>query len=289
MASIARTSTGLEGAILIHPDGTVVTGAGTGGGGGSTSVWSAADAAANGMTLSNGGLTVTPSGAAAEKPMEPRAVWQSIRTSISKTTGKLYVEFKNTVAASDALIAVGLGNSTINIAVLLGNSNNYSCSSVFNGVGNYISMGAGATDHYQIPYTTAAANDVFAIAIDLDAGKYWLARNNVWYGSGDPGAGINHIMNYTPATVGALFPAMSFNGAGQGVWTLQPTAASQKYAPPSGFTAWDGGVAPPPTSVWSSSDATANGVTLTNNGLTVSSLPLPLVWLEKHTKHDQPY
>ena len=118
MASIARTSTGLEGAILIHPDGTVVTGAGTGGG--STSVWSAADASANGMTLSNGGLTVTPSGAAAEKPMEPRAVWQSIRTSISKTTGKLYVEFKNTVAASDALIAVGLGNSTINIAVLLG-------------------------------------------------------------------------------------------------------------------------------------------------------------------------
>ena len=28
MASIARTSTGLEGAILIHPDGTVVTGGG---------------------------------------------------------------------------------------------------------------------------------------------------------------------------------------------------------------------------------------------------------------------
>ena len=140
-------------------------------------------------------------------------------------------------------------------------------------------MGAGATDHYQNPYTTAAANDVFAIAIDLDAGKYWLARNNVWYGSGDPGAGINHIMNYTPATVGgALFPAMSFNGAGQGVWTLQSTAASQKYAPPSGFMAWDGGVAPPPTSVWSSSDATANGVTLTNNGLTVSSATITGGW-----------
>ena len=26
----------------------------------------------------------------------------------------------------------------------------------------------------------------------------------------------------------------------QASWTLQPTAASQKYAPPAGFTAWDG-------------------------------------------------
>ena len=47
MASIARTSTGLEGAILIHPDGTVVTGTGTGGGG-STILGGGGDAAANG-------------------------------------------------------------------------------------------------------------------------------------------------------------------------------------------------------------------------------------------------
>ena len=56
---IARTIDGLEGAILIHPDGTVVLS----GGGGippvTSSVWSASDAAANGMTLTNGGLTVT--------------------------------------------------------------------------------------------------------------------------------------------------------------------------------------------------------------------------------------
>ena len=32
---------------------------------------------------------------------------------------------------------------------------------------------------------------------------------------------------------------MSFNGPNNGVWTLQSTAASQKYAPPAGFSAWD--------------------------------------------------
>ena len=42
-----------------------------------------------------------------------------------------------------------------------------------------------------------------------------------------------------PATVGALFPGMSFSLWIDGTWTLQSTAASQKYAPPSGFSAWD--------------------------------------------------
>ena len=48
------------------------------------SVWSASDAAAGGMTLSNGGLT-------AAKTVD--ASYQTIRGSISKSSGKLYVEF----------------------------------------------------------------------------------------------------------------------------------------------------------------------------------------------------
>ena len=56
----------------------------TGGGGGApTSVWSASDAAANGMTLSNGGLTVTVSGTSSA---------QTVRGTIGQTSGKLYVE-----------------------------------------------------------------------------------------------------------------------------------------------------------------------------------------------------
>ena len=43
----------------------------------------------------------------------------------------------------------------------------------------------------------------------------------------------------------AYFPAMTLrNQTSTPVWTLQSIAASQKYAPPSGFQAWDGGAAP---------------------------------------------
>ena len=52
------------------------------------SVWSASDAAANGMTLTNGGLTVTPSGAGNN---------QALRGTVSHNTGKWYVEFLNSV------------------------------------------------------------------------------------------------------------------------------------------------------------------------------------------------
>ena len=102
MASIARTSTGLEGAILIHPDGTVVTGTGTGGGG-STTVWSAADAAANGMTLSNGGLTVTqPARWSLAERYEKRSAIHRV---------KLYIEFLASATGYDAvMLSVGLAS-----------------------------------------------------------------------------------------------------------------------------------------------------------------------------------
>ena len=45
-------------------------------------------------------------------------------------------------------------------------------------------------------------------------------------------------MTFVSATVGELFAGMTFQN-NPGVWTLQPTAASQKYAPPTGFEAWD--------------------------------------------------
>ena len=51
------------------------------------------------------------------------------------------------------------------------------------------------------------------------------------------------MVSFVPATVGALFAGLSLYDSVDS-WTLQATAASQKYAPPSGFVAWDGGAAP---------------------------------------------
>ena len=203
---------------------------GSGGGGPPpvTSVWSADDAAAGGMTLSNGGLTVTGSGAAG---------WGSIRSSISQTAGKLYVEFKVGVAnPADAghQMMLGLASSGFSVNNYLG-SNNYSFGVVIDFGTLYASAGFSGIGSSLLS-TGLAVNDVLMAAVDFGSGKVWLGINNVW-SDGNPSAGTGPTQNFTLATVGALFPTIAFNGA-TGVVTLQSTAASQKYAPPSGFTAW---------------------------------------------------
>ena len=229
-----------------------------------TSVWSAADAAANGMTLSNGGLTVTPSG---------DGTFASVRGTVAKSSGKAYVEFKVTGSISDTThVVIGIASAGVNIGSSIGNSN-YSGGARFT-VANYLSAGFTDGRPANVPIVT---NDVIGIAIDFASGKLWIFHNNASTVGGDPTTGTTPNFSFAPATVGPLFPALSFI-ANPGVWTLQATAASQKYAPPSGFSAWDGGVAPPPTSVWSASDAAATSMVLSNGGLTVVSGPNNANW-----------
>ena len=202
-----------------------------------TSAWSAADAAANGMTLSNGGLTVTVG----------EGAWASVRGTISKASGKLYVEFlANTAMGAVGFEGYGFASSGFAPTSYLGSSN-YSAG--INATANNVS--AGFTSNYTIN-SPPHSGDVWALAVDFAAGSIWIAKNNAWLTAGgvasakDPAGGTMPVISFAPATVGALFPALNFyqQNAGEDVWTLQPTAASQKYAPPSGFSAWDGSVAP---------------------------------------------
>ena len=225
--------------------------------GGATSVWSAADAAANGMTLTNGGLTVVPT---------TSNVWQSIRTTTSKTSGKLYVEFLLTNLPAQQYISIGLADATFVPTNLLGTVT-YSGGYGFFG-SNVVS--AGFTSNYAGAPPSNNPNDVFGMAVDFSSGGIWIADDNVWLNGSNPATGSLPIISFVPATVGALFPAMSLYAPNTGVWTLQPTPASQKYLPPPGFQAWDGGPVTPSTSVWSAADAAANGMTLSNGGLTVT-------------------
>jgi hypothetical protein len=192
-----------------------------------TSVWSASDAAAADvpMSLTNGGLNVTYAGA---------QNWATIRSSISKTAGKLYVEFKITTATSGAVV-FGLGSSSIDLTAPLGNTN-YSAGVLSPFSQNLVS--SGFTSNYLPTGIAPAASDVWALAVDFAAGNIWIAQNNVWFSSSNPASGLLPIISFVPATVGALFAGMSFHGSGQGTWTLQPDA-SQTYAAPSGFSAWD--------------------------------------------------
>jgi hypothetical protein len=195
-----------------------------------TSVWSAADAAANGMTLSNGGLTVTPSGAGS---------FLSIRGSIGKTTGKLYVEVSTSIAVTSPNPAIGAANAAFNPAAYLGlTTAGGSSFGAFFLSGGAVQANVFTSNYSVTSLGSLAAGDVFGIAIDFGAGTVWLAHNNTWANPGNPSTGASPALSFTPATVGALFPGLTFNGANCGVWTLQPTAASQKFTPPAGFSPW---------------------------------------------------
>ena len=190
-----------------------------------SSVWSAADAAANGMTLSNGGLSVNYPGA---------LDWASIRSSISKTAGKLYVEFYVSTSTAGQVF-FGLASSTFVITSNLGTTAYSLGIAPFFGSGNT----SGFNMNYQAASVYPQMNDVWALAVDFTAGLFWFAQNNVWEGGSNPGTGSLPMGNFLPATVGALFAGLSFHTSTQGTWTLQSTAANQKYAPPAGFKAWD--------------------------------------------------
>jgi hypothetical protein len=221
-AWMAMRNANQEGPLRPRPSGVGGPSIGQGTTPATTSVWSAEDAAATGMTLSNGGLTVTdPTGGG----------WTSIRSSISRTTGKLYVEILVNASNNNGLSIIGLASAGFNPTGNLGAST-YSAGIVHDG--NYVS--AGFISNYNVPQYPIT-NDVWALAVDFAAGSVWVAQNNVWLNSSNPATGSLPIISFTPATVGALFCGLSLYYAGE-ARTLQATPASQKYAPPSGFSPW---------------------------------------------------
>ena len=209
----------------------------------SASVWSAADAAANGMTLSNGGLTATvPAGSVG---------WHILRSSLSKTSGKLYLEVTTSTGTVDTAHS-GLASSGVNIGSYLGDSNYSFGSSILYG-DLFVSTGFVTGVNSQAFKNPITSTDVLGIAVDFTTNKVWVSINNIWNGIANPSTGNSPAASFTPATVGPLFFAMSFNTATMGArdapttWTLQPTAASQRYAAPSGFSAWDASAVVAPT------------------------------------------
>ena len=175
----------------------IISGWGGSSGGGPppvTSVWSAADAAANGMTLSNSGLTVAHSGPS----------WATVRGTISQTAGKVYIEFL--CNATDTNVGYGLAAANFNSSTTLqlGQGTNYSVG-VFYGATN---VNTGFTANYST-IQSAVANDAWGMAVDFTTGSIWMARNNVWLNGSDPATGLLPIISFVPATVGALFPGLS--------------------------------------------------------------------------------
>ncbi len=91
--------------------------------------------------------------------------------------------------------------------------------------------------------STFTSGDVIGVAIDIDAGKVWLAKNNTWQASGDPAAGTNPA--YSPTAGTALYPCVgTYNGAGTHSANFGQRPFT--YTPPSGFKALNTGNLPEP-------------------------------------------
>lgn len=179
------------------------------------------------IVLSNGNLTATGSSSG----------YATSYINTSKTTGKLYVEFKVVTVQSglDNLLFGFAGTPTLD-------KNDYIFSS---GQGAGIrgsSSGAGPfhtgffTTVGVSPSYNVSNGDILSFAMDLDAGKIWVAYNNTY--GGNPAAGTGELFDaIIPGTGSPYYVCVSFTSANWAV-TLQPTSVSQTYSPPSGFSAW---------------------------------------------------
>lgn len=151
----------------------------------------------------------------------------------SRASGKWYFESTHTSVAGAPNNRVGIATSAWVKSNVLGEGLTGAAVS-FHGYAyrnGYTGSGVMASP---VP---SAAGAVTGFAIDLDAGKIWVAVNGSWKWSGNPAAGTS------PAISGLLsnsyFPALTVE-LQSSAWTVTVSerVADLVYAPPSGFSPW---------------------------------------------------
>lgn len=157
------------------------------------------------ITLSGGDLTASSSS----------GLWKSVRSTIGKSSGKWYWEYKITTATTIVMSAI----ANINALVTKGFFEDTNAWGYYSQTGlKYTNSGAAAYG------TTYSTNDIIGLALDMDAGTITFYKNNVSQGiafSGLTGAiYAGTSMSSTSITVVANFGATAL-----------------VYAPPPGFNA----------------------------------------------------
>lgn len=193
--------------------------------------------AGTGLTFSNGNRTVTAASTS--------GTWLAVLANTSKSTGKAYWEIllgplPNDGSVNGGNIQIGFAKNDQTVNGYIGQTGNdgwvrADMATYDGGAEGVVSYTTGNRG-----YTSAVANDVIGFAIDCDAGKLWVAKNNTF--GGNPGAGTNPAFTWTPG--GNWYPIWAcFNGgySADPSATLRTAVPDQSYTAPSGFTAWDAG------------------------------------------------
>lgn len=156
-----------------------------------------------------------------------------VRATAAKSSGKWYFEIyvSSTVgSAGGDYSAYGIAQSGLGLNSFVGSSaTSYGYD---HATGNKWNNNSGSA------YGASLANtNVMGVAVDLDNGKIWFAKNNTWQASGDPAAGTNAAFT---GLSGTFYPAVSLykTPTTQHVLGARFPSADLSYSPPSGFSPW---------------------------------------------------
>lgn len=163
--------------------------------------------------------------------------WKSAPSSMFQTSGKFYYEATVTGFTSPTYSLAGVVGLQINNTL----PTTYA-GAIANGWVVQATASAGTINKYNNAVLTAvsnasitagALNDVYQIAVDVDAGKIWFGKNNVWI-EGSPSAGTTSSYTITPQP---LSPAVScYSNAGDKL-AVNFGQRPFTYTPPTGFVA----------------------------------------------------
>lgn len=218
------------------------------------------------VTLSEGNLKTTALSNVAQAGVQRYA-------NVGVKSGKWYWECTNVLQGSVGTV-VGATNDNITTTGAAGQRGWWSYTGD--------KWNIGSTTAYGSTWTT---NDIASVALDVDSGKIWFAKNGTWQASGNPAAGTNAAFTDLAAGNGPWFPF---------VRNTQGTVGSQiacnfgqrafSYTPPSGFVALNTYNMPSPTIV--TPTAYFKAVTYTGTGaaqtINVGFQP-DLVWIKSRS------
>lgn len=179
-----------------------------------TTTWNPSDKGAA-VTLSNGNLTAAyGSGTGAA------------RATTSKSSGKWYWECTYGGNPDNGQLGISDGSANVSTFADSTHSNVY-----YAGTGGFYGSGTA----YGATYT---AGDIIGVALDMDNGKLFFAKNNTWQNSGDPVAGTNAAKT---GLSGSWFPScfLGVGSANAASYTVNFGATALTYTAPTGYSTID--------------------------------------------------
>ena len=185
------------------------------------------------VTLSNGNLQYVDTTTAGS--------FQAAYSTMYATSGKYY--FEATIAAASGTSYPLVGSTSPPVSI---NSYIEKTATGYQGYG-YVFDGTKATNDTYTAFGAAyTAGDTVSVAVDIDAGKVWFAKNGTWQASGDPATGANSAFNIVS---GRPYGFAVQNGSSASSIQADCNFGQRAflYSPPSGFNSLCTNNLPTPT------------------------------------------